>query len=250
MHTNIKAFLFCLFIIIGCSQLKAQYSIPWAQEQPSWVFPLWFEDYSGARDTVYIGYRFDPDIFSDSIYGEKSIPIDTSRFNVCLNSCSGFMGMGRKAEIDHNENIWVHVQFLNGQTPVTMTWNPNGFYSDSLPFTDNGNLPRAMGVLFCEDFNPQFNNCSNDVPFLMSDTLPFQSPMILADSFYFDGFSGQPMLSSYNIRVIEWNGIINGIVQTQNERPISIYPNPPQGNRIKNPQFIGSSLEIYVFDFC
>ena len=72
------------------TQLFAQtYTVPGAQIQPAWVFPVWFEDFNGEKDTVFFCY--DPEADNndygyghDTIYGEKVIKIDTSRFNAYL----------------------------------------------------------------------------------------------------------------------------------------------------------------------
>jgi len=71
-----------LFLLFGClSQCLAQYQIPGAQQQPAWVFPMYFEDGFGYRDTVYLGYdadargetydpTFNPIYNPDTIFGE------------------------------------------------------------------------------------------------------------------------------------------------------------------------------------
>src|SRR5258705_12233792 len=77
------------FLCFNVSQAQ-QYTIPWATQQPQWVFPIYFEEGTGQRDTIYIGY--DPassSIFYDTIFGEKKIYVDTNLFNVSI--CDGWL---------------------------------------------------------------------------------------------------------------------------------------------------------------
>lgn len=48
------------------------YTVPGAQQQPAWVFPLWFEDGSGAKDTLYFCYDANAKsvLPYDTIFGE------------------------------------------------------------------------------------------------------------------------------------------------------------------------------------
>ena len=57
-----KAALLLPFILFASTVSAQQYQIPGAQQQPAWVFPMYFEDGFGYRDTVYLGY--DPDAVS------------------------------------------------------------------------------------------------------------------------------------------------------------------------------------------
>ncbi|MBK6730753.1 MAG: hypothetical protein IPG60_07235 [Bacteroidetes bacterium] len=62
------------------------YTIPGATEQPAWVFPLWFEDGTGAKDTLYLGYDSEGQDYgypqSDTVFAEYFNLIDTTKFNV------------------------------------------------------------------------------------------------------------------------------------------------------------------------
>jgi hypothetical protein len=52
-----KTSMITLLLVVLAVVSKAQvYTIPWAQVQPDWVFPLWFENGDGQKDTIYIGY--------------------------------------------------------------------------------------------------------------------------------------------------------------------------------------------------
>ncbi|MEN9521788.1 MAG: hypothetical protein RL065_165, partial [Bacteroidota bacterium] len=67
--------------------MQAQtYTIPNASKQPAWVFPLWFENGDGQKDTVYIGYDIHADTWNgigpDTIFGEKWQVINFNKFNV------------------------------------------------------------------------------------------------------------------------------------------------------------------------
>ncbi len=81
-----KNILLIILIAVTANLFSQTYTIPGATEQPAWVFPLWFEDALGNKDTLYFGY--DPYAIdfvwpqSDSVFAETFLTIDTSNFNL------------------------------------------------------------------------------------------------------------------------------------------------------------------------
>ncbi|MFN0276654.1 MAG: hypothetical protein ACKVPJ_12985 [Chitinophagales bacterium] len=67
-----KKHLLLGLLLIKILSLNAQtYTIPGATEQPAWVFPLWFEDALGNKDTLYFGY--DPEAVDFGIPSSDTI---------------------------------------------------------------------------------------------------------------------------------------------------------------------------------
>jgi hypothetical protein len=86
-----KKILAIVIILCTLTKVNAQvYTIPWAQQQPRWVFPLWFEDATGKKDTLYFAWDEEADLNSlDTVFGEIPIyadsldyPYDSTNFTV------------------------------------------------------------------------------------------------------------------------------------------------------------------------
>ena len=86
-----KKILAIVIILCTLTKVNAQvYTIPWAQQQPRWVFPLWFEDATGKKDTLYFAWDEEADLNSlDTVFGETPIyadsldyPYDSTNFTV------------------------------------------------------------------------------------------------------------------------------------------------------------------------
>jgi hypothetical protein len=110
---------------------KAQpYTIPWAQQQPAWVFPLWFESGDGQKDTLYLVYQPGLDINpqpADTIYGIKPICVNNDSFWVSANydtPCTDSTTLILKAigyEI-------LSVVINHGKYPFKMKWDEQLLY--------------------------------------------------------------------------------------------------------------------------
>lgn len=153
-------------------------------DTPAWLFPIIFESGKGQRDTVYIGYDTDayditqPGFDGDSVFGEKKIWIDTTKFNadVTGNPCNG-MGIVCDSVIkciirSPIEVIGTSFSLGKSRYPLKMFWDKNLFYSDSLPFYKDSTsypdtLPKAIGKIGCGDNNMAYINCYYDWSFFM-----------------------------------------------------------------------------------
>src|SRR5215813_543800 len=90
--------------LVSFNSLKAQtYSVPGAQQQPAWVFPMWFENGDGQKDTLYFcydpqsqsdGYNND----SDSLMGERIIHVDKTKFNMSFDAYASNDSMQLKVD--------------------------------------------------------------------------------------------------------------------------------------------------------
>ena len=158
MHMK-TTFFFIFFLIFTSAFSQSIYTIPNATKQPKFVFPIYLEEGGGQRDTLYIGY--DPNAssysfqLSDTIYGVKKIPLDTSKFYAVWDWCSPpFCLDGYKA------NVTSLITFYNefperstfscnkGVLPLKISWDTELFYSDSLPFPSHSPGPRGQGRFY------------------------------------------------------------------------------------------------------
>ncbi len=246
--------LFPLFLLLTCMflfprQFYAQkYTIPWAQQQPAWVFPLWFEDGTGQKDTVYLSY--DPNAedwgigTSDTIYGENYAPVDTSRFNV-----SWYTGSGPDNEvvalIRQDLNLGQTLAFYKGYLPLKISWDVSLFRSDTLPLPDQSPAPRAQGDLFHNGHSinpgPGLSSCPPVDQILISDTTYLGTTdarcvrtdsLILTDTFCTG--CEVPWMQFY---IRAWTGfpLGVGINFESSQSQFRVYPNPATSFLIVEP---------------
>ncbi|MBP9084051.1 MAG: T9SS type A sorting domain-containing protein [Bacteroidia bacterium] len=235
-----KRFLLPFILLFTLQILHAQtYTIPGATEQPAWVFPLWFEDALGNKDTLYFGYDPEAEEFgypqTDTIWGEKYLPVDTGEFNIVFSGGVNYTDSGTygiKVIIAKLENTlgssiaFYHTWF----PPLTLRWDKNLFYSDVLPFPENVDAPRAWGLIETNgDMVPE-GECSYMFPYIMTDTPTLAGIACYhADSMVFQYGS----LSVLFFLVLPWQPYWTGIenITIQQDR-ILVYPNPLQGNEL------------------
>ncbi|MCD4794591.1 MAG: T9SS type A sorting domain-containing protein [Bacteroidales bacterium] len=187
--------LIILLLLFTCNiQTKAQ-----KYQEPQWKIPLYFEDATGAKDTIWIGY--DPSATSsiDPQFDESWMWIDTTEFNVyqmwypqnapiygpidtdsvrktnIRNCCSFVGGMG----------------FVKGVLPVTLTWDEEKLNSPDLPeewFPDISPRPRARIEMW---FDPVPGHTDPDCV-IISD-----KPTLVLSS-YTEGLEMYPCVKSHN----------------------------------------------------
>ena len=224
MKTLILTALFALTALSGAAQV---YTVPGAQVQPAWVFPLWCEDGSGAKDTLYFGYDFDaigggfcP---CDSLYGEKVWQKKAGAFNVYYATPYNSQDSLAKVNIQDYIEDGVTILFSNTILPLTLRWDPNLFYSDSLPFPDLDPAPRAQG-LFWYDLPMQTDGpCSYSVPVLLTDTVIYPDfNCVRRDSILFYGNGVSYLVFS----VHPWTGMWLGVSEIDQYSAWDFLPNP------------------------
>lgn len=144
-------FLHVITFSISTITCSAQiYEIPNADEQPAWVFPLWFEDANGTKDSIYIAYdeeAVDYGISTDVVFGEDLQEIDTDTFNVTWGFLIGDEGL--KVLVWKTITNPEIITFINAKLPLKITWDNNLFYSTELPFSNNFPLPTMWGSVHC-----------------------------------------------------------------------------------------------------
>lgn len=247
--------LFLLSVIIcflfNTHKTNAQvYTIPWAQVQPEWVFPLWFEDATGARDTLYLSYDSNSgDPFNnafDSIYGDNYlVPLDTSKFQAYFGCSLSTDLLVQNSICSKIEFLTPDICFINCQLPLIMRWDVNMFRSNALPFPDQSPAPRAQGLLW---FDLPFNadDCGFSQPVLLTDTTINNNPPPLGclrrDSILFYNPFGNGV-SYLMLSIRQWTGIYLHILPIQ-KKNIGVFPNPAN-NSITITNINGFDVEIY-----
>ncbi len=224
---NKKHLLFLLAVGFNSFVLHAQtYTVPGAQIQPAWVMPLWFENGDGQKDTLYFcydsqsvsnGYSDD----KDSLMGELLIEVDPTKFNMEFEAVGVNDSLKNKVAVNYNLSIaLISIFSQNSQLPITLRWDPNLFYNDSLPFPDLDPAPRAEGHLWF-DLPTQVDSCSYSVPILMTDTvIGWYVYCHKADSIVFSGLG----MSYLSFSVHPWKGIITNTEVLSDQIPIRIHP--------------------------
>lgn len=231
---------FTFAALVGRSQT---YSIPWAQQQPAWVFPLWFEDATGAKDTLYLSYAsYNSSINMDTIYG--SIHLHDSSANMKFSFESGLNNDTTllKALICNELCFPSYYQRnffgYNVTLPLTIRWDPVLFYSDSLPLLDQSPAPRMWAKL-AFDFPLWAPPCYDFI--LMTDT-PTGDCFVL-DSARFENQLGGNSLSYFEISFFPWaEGV--GIEEVANSNTY-LFPVPAQNTLT----FRSNSYDGYDYAF-
>lgn len=241
------------FLLIGFLMNAQTYTIPGATEQPAWVFPLWFEDGTGARDTLYFGYDTNAINGSadleDIIYGEGFNNLDTSSFFICW----GFPysdTLGIKIQAFNDISIANYITFYKAQFPVKIKWDDNLFYSGIIPYPDNSDLPRAWGVFGCQDYTPEYPNCFplGDLPLLFTDTIigpPYLNEIWRKDSMVFYGPEDAYLLDLPTFAIMPYNQFEFVPIKNIDVEIISIFPNPFSDLLSLKSNYIINEITIY-----
>jgi len=201
-----KKYIFVVFLLI-CKISFCQYIIPNASQQPKWCFPLFIEEGSGKKDTVYLAY--DPNahpLFGygelDTLFGEKPLTLDTTKFNSYLEHphslyYSIYDTLYKvKAEVS-SDFYFPCITVINGVFPVKIKWDLHQFYSDSLPFPSKYPLPNGqgnLGLLF--PIIPVNSDCESQFPILVSDTGNYYNCMV-KDSIIVKSYSGNNQFTKF-----------------------------------------------------
>lgn len=227
---------------------------PALQSNPHGYFHYGLKMPWAIRIPLYFGYDSEAIDYgvpsADSIYGEYFIPGDTTQFQavwgggwyyidgelLTLNSLVLKLYVAFGSSIGFNKTWY---------PPLTLRWDKSLFYSDVLPFPDNGDAPRAWGEIITEgDMVPE-GECSFQYPFIMADTPTLAGLACYhADSMVFQYGS----LSGLSFKIAAWQPYWTNIENPINPvGEIQVYPNPLHGNEltisVENPEEI--ILEIF-----
>ncbi len=216
------------------SCMSQTYTIPWATKQPAWVFPIWVEDASGAKDTVYIGYEktvSSNGCHIDSGYGEELFFIPPNTTNFYLNTCQIPIDSVHKAEVVSNVPglpYGATLFFNNVIFPIVVKWDRSLLNSDSLPFPSLAPAPRAQLVILAWVANNIIPACGSD-PIVAADSCLCcccQPDSVIIES----DFNGIPISSVITCLIMPWVGYFSNTLDYSNEKFLSVSPNPSSGH--------------------
>lgn len=157
----------------------------YAQQEPQWLMPFYFETSDGQKDTVYIGY--DPgaselgavidEQFCDI---EQFITPNLNFFNVYVEGSLGYgyaYGAGdndvRKVTIRNDLISYTYINFIGtGTYPITMKLDFTQLYSENLPemYPYIPDRPRARIDIYPE-IGPCNPSCIGDCYYTLTDSL-------------------------------------------------------------------------------
>ncbi|MBL0054040.1 MAG: T9SS type A sorting domain-containing protein [Bacteroidetes bacterium] len=272
----IKNIILIALMLIQFNCMSQTYTIPWATKQPAWVFPIWVEDASGAKDTVYFGFD------STAINSANPEPqFGEIEFNTPLgfyaSTTDGILpNQYYKVHIFDTDdviqqNLWGNIQLRKANFPVVLRWDPSTFYSDSLPFADQDPLPRGQCVLDWSSGGqaaPIGCNISMGMLVLMTDTgYTNVNPTycIMTDTMQFNYTFPGPASSYFLLGFYPWLGSTfnpNNIDENMPTEFVNIFPVPTKDilkfksnaimNNIEFTDLNGRSIlkrnNIYLFD--
>lgn len=221
-------------MLIQFNSLSQTYIIPWATKQPAWVFPIWVEDATGAKDTVYIGYDNKVSTYPctiDSGYGEEFFFIPPNNTNMYLTNCEIPMDSVQKANVVSNIPGLPFGTVLNlhwTTFPVIIRWDRSLLNSDSLPYPSQAPAPRAQLLIYAWVNNNIIPACGS-TSILATDSCV--SACCQPDSVIIDNsISGVPISSSITCLIMGWTGSnMDGIQEEDENSLISVLPNPSKG---------------------
>jgi hypothetical protein len=229
-----KKFIMVFFAVFACLAINAQY------KQPQWLMPLEFLDGNGDRDTVYIGY--DPSAspypeVMDTIFNERWIVVDTSKFNVYLLQYPGYsptsiLTTDTVKKINIQLYIGSEIGFIKGKMPVTLKWVDTLLNSPGLPFPDISPRPRARIDVYCGSGEPGYFNCPNgEDPISLTNYVTQDIPIPVSDSLFFNGsgndyYNPRNAIGTIVVEVVPHNYHTNRYNIPQEEEIFNVFPNP------------------------
>lgn len=243
-------------LVIFQSTNGQTYTIPWAEQQPTWIFPIWFEDGNGARDTLY--YCVDSMALSgnclppnDVIFGEKLISEPAGKFSAMFEglsvNCTENYKVSVNPFLEYNGNFigGIIIYLCNAELPLTIRWDNELFYSNKIPLPNLSPAPQAEGLISYDiSMNPG-DDCF-PAPILMTDTVTNPFSCSYQDSVVFTGIG----ISNLNFRIRPWSGEWVGIESVKTSfSDIQIHPNPVKEILSINYQSIMNSIiTISIYD--
>ena len=240
--------LFLLFSVKDYSFGQHIYQVPFASVQPKFVFPLYIEEGTGMRDTIYFCYdpNSDGNLFGshDTIYGQKLVYTDTTKFYACLYNYQLCGSIPMQCDSQYKASVGQAitdvfpvaqtVYFRNGILPIKLSWDVSTLYSDSLPFQSTGITPKGQGRFSVNGSLPSITISENGAiapsvvsfPYLISDS----GGAGFKDSCTIFSINSTSIITVENVNMElyfeQWTGIATGIDETNFKMTCSVYPNP------------------------
>jgi hypothetical protein len=213
------------------------------QKSPAWLFPLIFEEGTGQRDTIYLGFDDEASnslrAGADSLFSEKWITIDSLEFHAAFSINT----------VDNNEILKVaiskanggygvnnEIKFVNGVTPLIVHWDKSLFYHDSLSLfifdtLNHGIVPYLYGNMGIPDYETYDNLCNWNYYPILGDTVPWNAYYCIREDSItlksaFTSLS-VPLSPIASFAVNPWRYLISDTEQqVPNQLNLKVYPNP------------------------
>lgn len=274
---SIITILLSFLLLLNVSFSQTVYTIPWATTQPAFVFPIYFEEGTGQKDTLYLAYDSLANggyvgVPSDTSFGVQKMKIDTNKFYACwtTNLFSGpnhLIDSVFKANVGHlftnsSSNYYFplapQIRLHGGILPLKVSWDKILFYNDSIPFPITVGSPRGEGKLII-NYSP--NNEISENGYVNSNYFDYyytlitdsvvSSPCTVRDSVTISNVFGspQPVHQGFlELRIQAWTGLSN-IIDKIYFQNINVYPNPFQSHlNISMDYELGSDVAIKIYD--
>jgi hypothetical protein len=227
-----------IFILLATLASSAQV-IPWASQQPEWVFPLIFENGDQNVDTVYLAYAINSSdiqgMQSDTIYGEEWITVDTAAFHAYFTKCcNSFADTVIKASVTNaTDQLSGTITLENVILPLIMRWDVSLLRNNNLPFPAHGTAPYAEGIVNYGGsvlyLGPDSNLCPPLEPLFITDSIfSYVDGCLREDTaVFFDylNIADSNLTTSIEINIREW-GVYTNVEEEQLNQHPKFYPNP------------------------
>ena len=235
---KLSTVLFFLLPLLCSLQVRAQYVIPGAQQQPAWVFPMYFEDGFGYRDTVYLGY--DPNASTgnlpfewnslwnpDTVFGEVFEPVvQDSIFYVSLRNGYDYPYRINVSISEYARSY--EISCNHAKLPLTIKWDKSLLYSTELPFPSQLPLPTVEGIFWVGYLASLNYDCGGTEPVVISDTTAYYDPeCTFADSVVLDLWNCPGCITNalLTLDFESWDGGWTSI-EEETEASFRVFPNP------------------------
>ncbi|MBK9454791.1 MAG: T9SS type A sorting domain-containing protein [Bacteroidetes bacterium] len=236
--------------MISLDAFSQVYEIPMADEQPAWVFPIWFEDANGSKDTLYFAYDADALDFgipsSDVVFGEDFFEINPDSFNAVWDDIVS--DEAYKVVVFKTISTPIIISFINAQLPLKVTWDNNLFYAENLPTPNNFPLPNAWGLIHCALVG--FEGCQilDEDAIVLTDTPNYDVWGTFAtDSLWFNSADYDYFVNYLDFEILEygyahgWMTLEHSIVKNEN-----FSPNPTTDYiKLNSDYYIGGTILIF-----
>ncbi len=185
--------------------------------QPTWRFPICFEDGTGARDTIWLVYDTTATVGNNSFptvdyaLGEGHVDMDHSKFNVWVgnwdNDSTKTVAFPYTEFPYHNATVYA----FNYQYPVTIHWDLS---LGAEPWLPQEGWPINGGALY-NDYFYYFNNCGGPPCGIFDISLA--DSVVVVDAFPAEVFPvGFTLGHLLDVHVAEQGG----------GDPVQLWPNP------------------------
>ncbi|HET6243580.1 MAG: T9SS type A sorting domain-containing protein [Bacteroidetes bacterium] len=241
-----------VLLFLSVFAVKSQtYTIPGATKQPAWTFPIWMEDGSGQKDSVYIGYdpnssgHFGGNFWMAPPYNEGAA--DTSFGEKWVKRGSGFyIELLENPTLDSISKVIVtqwnflnlNIRLNNGIWPITIKYDVGLFYADTLPFTDTIK-PEAYAEFYCSDVWPDsdFNCFTNGPTYYLTDSTHYyfgSNWRVMPGGFVLTGDNTTTSPNGMGIDIIfkDFYSFFNQVKVKENigNNSLKVFPNPANNN--------------------